>query len=273
MDDATRMDMIRTRLKGGAAWGAGHRVSTPTKGDRPPLRLPVLDLGVAPYEAVQDLQGRLRDRVAEGDLDGVLLLLEHEPVITLGTRAGRQDLRMSDLSLPEIHGPGRFDQWPHLSVADSERGGRATLHAPGQLVSYPIVPIPRRNLSAYVRDLEEVLIVLLEGLGIAAMRVKGCPGVYVGEDKIASVGLRCQRWVASHGTSLNVDIDLSRFDLIVSCGDPALRQTSVKKLTAQEHTMGDIKARYLQAARAVFRWEWSLLRTVSYDQVEEVLGL
>lgn len=226
----------------------------------PPRRgpaLPVFDLGVAPYAPVQDLQRRLRDRVADGELPGMLLLLEHQPVITLGTRAGEHDLR-----LPRP---------PAVEIVESERGGQATLHAPGQLVSYPIVPIPGHDLSAYVRGLEEVLIVLLAGLDITAVRHAGAPGLYVDGDKIASVGLRCRRWVASHGMSLNVDVDLSLFDLIVSCGDPHLRQTSIATLTGRSHPMADIKARYLVAAGSVFGWRFLPVRQVSYDRVETLL--
>ncbi len=229
------------------------------------LRLPVLDLGVAPYQPVQELQRRLREAVADGKMAGVLLLLEHEPVITLGTRAGAQDLRTTPL-----RGVGSRSR---VEVVESERGGQATLHAPGQLVSYPVVPIPGRDLSAYVRALEEVLIVLLGRLGIAAVRRKGAPGLYVGSDKIASVGLRCRRWVASHGTSLNVDLDLSLFDLIVSCGDPDLRQTSIAALTGRRHSVVDIKAGYVEAAREVLGWDLLPVRKVPYDAVEEALGL
>ena len=136
-----------------------------------------------------------------------------------------------------------------IPVIASERGGQATLHAPGQLVSYPIVPIPRRDLRTFVHDLEEVLVVLLAGIGIAAQRREGRPGLYVRSDKIASVGLRCQRWVASHGTSLNVDIDLCLFDLIVSCGEPGLRQTSMEAVTGRTYPMDLVKELYLERRR------------------------
>ncbi len=223
--------------------------------------MPVLDLGVAPYLPVQDLQGRLRDAVIAEAIPGVLLLLEHEPVITLGNRAGEQDLRCSSGAETAV------------AVVRSERGGQATLHAPGQLVSYPIVNIVGRDLRAYVHTLEETLLVLLDGLGITARRREGKPGLYVGEDKIASVGLRCRRWVASHGTSLNVSIDLALFDQIVSCGEPALRQTSLEALTRQRVTMADIKTRYVDAARQVFGWELLPIRATTYDDVERVLGI
>ncbi len=245
--------------------------------------LPVFDLGIAPYRPVQSLQQRLREAVADGKIGGVLLLLEHEPVITLGTRAGPHDLRAIggevrwDGTIPTIPVPtipmASPDAGRTVEIVRSERGGQATLHAPGQLVSYPIVPIPGRDLSAYVNALEEVLVLLLQGLGITAARRKGAPGLYVGVDKIASVGLRCRRWVASHGTSLNVDVDLDLFELIVSCGDPGLGQTSISVLTGRPYAMADIKATYVDAARAVFGWHLLPAQRISYERVEEALGL
>ena len=222
----------------------------------------VLDLGVAPYGPVQALQARLRHAVAAGILPGVLLLLEHEPVITLGSRGADSDLRDA----------GRLKD-RGIAVARSERGGQATLHAPGQLVSYPIVPIPRRDLGAYVQGLEETLVVLLAALGVSARRRERHPGVYVGTDKIGSVGLRCQRWVASHGTSLNVNIDLALFDLMISCGEPELRQTSLRVLTGRDYPMEQIKALYIAASRQVFGWDFSPLRTVTHTEVERLLRL
>ena len=131
-------------------------------GDSP---LPVFDLGTAPYQPIQELQAHLRHRVAEGSSPGALLLLEHWPVITLGPRASTADV-LSASGLPSGNVP----------VVRSERGGKATLHAPGQLISYPIMHIPRRNLRAYVYSLEEILIRVLGAYGISASRNHGRPG-------------------------------------------------------------------------------------------------
>ena len=160
-----------------------------------------------------------------------------------------------------------------LPVAESERGGQATLHAPGQLVSYPVVPIPGHDLSGYVHGLEEANILLLDGLGIRAERRAGKPGLYVAGDKISSVGLRCQRWVSSHGTSLNVSIDLSLFDAIVSCGEPQLRQTSIAELLPDAPAMPMVKQLYLQAVMQVFGWRLAPLCPITYDLIEAELGL
>jgi len=225
-------------------------------------RIRVIDLGLADYERVQTLQGRLRRAVVDGRLPGVLLLLEHPPVVTLGSRGGSEDLR-----------PRSPEESMELPVCRAERGGRATLHAPGQLVSYPIVPLPRRDLRAYVAALEEVLIRLLADLGIDAHRSVGRPGLYVEDRKIASIGLRCERWVASHGTSLNVDVDLELFGRIVSCGEEHLRQTSILAERGRIPSMTAVKAGYVDAFAHVLPWRPDVPVSVTPDDVAAYLGL
>ncbi|HZJ02626.1 MAG TPA: lipoyl(octanoyl) transferase LipB [Thermoleophilia bacterium] len=226
---------------------------------------PVFDLGLAPYEEVQGLQGRLRRAIAEGTLSagGVLLLLEHPPVITLGSRGGEQDLRRPREVLADSG----------VQVLDSERGGQTTLHAPGQLISYPIMPIPRRDLRALVSGLEQVLIEVLARYGVRALRREGRPGLYAEGRKIASVGLRCERWIASHGTSLNVDPNLRLFDDIVSCGEAELRQTSIAELTGTAPEMAALKRRYRFEFGEVFDRPLATIRRVGWSEVEAELGL
>ncbi len=240
--------------------GVSHIAGRPLKPPQP--QFAVFDLGLAPYLPLQTLQGRLRAAVAEGRLPGVLLLLEHEPVITLGSRAGLHDLRDCAAPTPDA-----------IPIVTSERGGQATLHAPGQLISYPVVPIPGRDLSEYVRHLEEAIVVVLEAFGIHGERRQGRPGVYAAGDKVSSVGLRCQRWVSSHGTSLNVSIDLSLFDSIVSCGEPQLHQTSIERLTGATVGMAQVKDAYIRAVTQVFGWDLLPVRCISFDQVETELQL
>ena len=258
--------------------GVSHIPGRPLKHHADPI--PVFDLDVAPYLPVQALQARLRVAVAEGRAPGVLLLLEHEPVITLGSRAGAQDLRDGGYDMGSGQAPPAKAAAPlipslagGIPVAESERGGQATLHAPGQLISYPIVRIPGHDLSAFVRGLEEANIMLLAEFGIAAERRAGRPGLYVAGDKISSVGLRCQRWVSSHGTSLNVSVDLSLFGAIVSCGEPQLHQTSIERLVPAPPPMSAVKQAYIRAVKQVFGWEFLSLRPVLHDRVEAELGL
>jgi lipoyl(octanoyl) transferase len=209
------------------------------------------DLGIAPYLPVQELQRRLRTRVATGACAGYLLLLEHPPVITLGYHA----------SLADVLSPANASS-RGVEVARSERGGGCTLHAPGQLVSYPVMPIPRRDLRDYVRKLEEALLIVLARREIAAARMHGRPGLYLDELKIASLGLRCEHGVASHGSALNIDVDLTLFDLITSCGDVSLRQTSMREATGRLYSVQEIKQEYLGAFRQVFQVEVSPLRSM-----------
>jgi lipoate-protein ligase B len=224
--------------------------------------LPVLDLGLAPYLPVQDAQARLREAVAAGRLPGVLLMLEHLPVITLGSRGSTAHLLAPEAA--RIRG---------VEVAVSERGGAVTLHAPGQLISYPILPIRDHDLRRYVWRLEEVLRLLLLDLHVQAERSPGRPGLYVGGRKIASLGLRCSRWVASHGTALNLDVDLSLFELIVSCGEPALRQTNVAELTGSHPDMAEARERYRRHFAAVFGLECQETTAVPLQGLEKALGL
>ncbi len=203
--------------------------------------LPAYDLGVAPYAEVQILQAELRRSVAADTHSGALLLLEHEPVISLGAHAPATD----------VLDPARVERLG-VAVARSERGGQSTVHAPGQLVAYPIVRIPGRDLRAFVQSLEEVLILVLAGVGLEGRRSPGRPGLYLDGLKVASVGLKCEHGVASHGSALNVNVDLTLFDLVVSCGEPALQQTSVERATGRTHPMEDMKKRYIEAFEMVF---------------------
>ena len=206
-----------------------------------PVAIPCFDLGLVEYGQAQELQGELQLAVADGMAPGVLLLLEHPPVVTLGSRGTPADL-------VDLGGSAET-----LPVMRSERGGAATLHAPGQLVSYPIIPVPGRDLRHFVWNLEEVLVRLLSDLSIDAERSGGRPGLYVGADKIASVGLRCRRWVASHGTSLNISNDLGLFDAIIACGETGLRQTSVAALAGSAPDMPTAKRAYAEQFGFVFQ--------------------
>jgi lipoyl(octanoyl) transferase len=207
------------------------------------------DLGLADYLATQELQATLRRTVIEGETPGVILLLEHPAVITLGAHALGSD----------ILDPARADLLG-VQVIRSERGGQTTLHAPGQLIAYPIMPIPRHDLRTYVRNLEEVLLFVLAREGIEAQRVPGSPGLYFAGRKIASLGLRCEHGVCSHGSSLNVNVDLSLFALVTSCGDPRLQQTSMLEATGQPYDLQEMKVTYLEAFRRVFGVDIAPLR-------------
>lgn len=178
-------------------------------------------LGRVGYRTALHLQRR---RVAERARDAIgdtLLLVRHPPVVTLGRSGDRRHVLASEA---ELAARG-------IEVVASDRGGDVTFHGPGQIVGYPIVDLARRgrDLHRYLRDLEEVLLRGLAAFGLAAGRQPGLTGVWVGDAKIAAIGIRVSRWVAHHGFALNVDPDLSAFDLIVPCGLTGRRVTSMRR--------------------------------------------
>ncbi|MGQ9492952.1 MAG: lipoyl(octanoyl) transferase LipB [Anaerolineae bacterium] len=179
----------------------------------------VLNLSLEPYERVWELQHRLVKARQEGDIDDILILLEHEPVITLG-RTG--DASHILASADELRKAG-------IAVYRVERGGDVTYHGPGQLVGYPILSLEAHHLgvSDYMHALEDVLIRTLRDFGLSAYRRPGIIGVWVGERKIAALGARVERGVTYHGFALNVAPNLEHFALIVPCG---LMDTSVTSM-------------------------------------------
>jgi lipoyl(octanoyl) transferase len=174
----------------------------------PPLR--VRRLGRVSYGDGLVLQARLvADRQA-GAIPDTLLLLEHDPVVTLGRNTRRENLLLSE---EELKARG-------LQVFEAGRGGDVTYHGPGQIVAYPILDLSpdRRDVHRYVRDLEEVMIRTCRDYGLAATRIAGLTGCWVGEEKIGAIGVRISRWVTSHGFAFNVTTELAPFSLIVPCG-------------------------------------------------------
>lgn len=183
-------------------------------------RLGVLDLGPRGYLETLELQRTLCRRRLAGELDrDLLVLVEHEPVVTLG-----RGTRPTSLPLPPAELARRG-----VAVAEVERGGDVTYHGPGQLVGYPILHLSehRQDLHWYLRQLEAALIAGLGDLGIRAERNPGLTGVWTGGRKIASIGVHVKQWVTFHGFALNVTTDLRGFDLIVPCGIRDVVMTSV----------------------------------------------
>ena len=185
-------------------------------------RLLVQDLGRGSYEEVLELQRRLcRQRISGEIQDDILLLVEHEPVVTLGrgVRPGSLPLSPAELEARGLH------------VFDVERGGDVTFHGPGQLVGYPIIDLRkhREDLHWYLRRLEAGLIDGLARMGIGAGTRPGLTGVWTAERKIASIGIHVKQWVTFHGFALNVTTDMSYFDLIVPCGIANVVMTSVSR--------------------------------------------
>jgi lipoyl(octanoyl) transferase len=175
-------------------------------------RLEIRRLGRVGYSDALELQRRLVEERRAERIDDVLLLLEHPEVLTLGVRGdgGRSHIVATSDALA-LRG---------IEVHEAGRGGDITYHGPGQIVGYPILDLrpDRCDVHRYVRDLEEVLIRTARDYGIAAGRVSGLTGIWVGREKLAAIGVRISRWITSHGFALNVTTDLANFDLIVPCG-------------------------------------------------------
>jgi lipoyl(octanoyl) transferase len=182
-------------------------------------------LGTVPYAEGVDLQKRLVEQRKEDAIPDQLLLLEHPPVITLGVKT-RDD--RSHIVAP----PARLKE-EGVEVVETGRGGDVTYHGPGQLVGYPIIDLrpDRCDVHRYVRDLEEMLIRAVSRFGVTAARMPGLTGVWVGDEKLAAIGVRIARWITSHGFALNVTTNLGHFDFIVPCGIADKGVTSLAHLT------------------------------------------
>jgi lipoyl(octanoyl) transferase len=212
----------------------------------PVRQLTVRRLGLVPYAEALELQRRLVEQRRADAVPDQLLLLQHPPVITLGVKA-RND-RSHVLETPE-----RLAE-QGIELIETGRGGDVTYHGPGQLVGYPIVDLSpdRRDVHRYVRDLEEVLIRAVATFGVNAGRSPGLTGVWVGNDKLAAIGVRIARWVTSHGFALNVGTNLDHFRLIVPCGISDKGVTSLEALTGGPVTMNEVEAAVCTAFAEVF---------------------
>ena len=200
----------------------------------------VVDLDRCSYQRALDAQLALWQRVAEGEDRAFLVLVEHDPpVITLGRRAEAGHLLASRERLAAAG----------VELHEVTRGGSATWHGPGQLVAYPILRLTGRagGLHSYVRDLEETVIRVAAGYGVAASRSKGATGVWVGPDKLAAIGVAVKKWVTYHGLALNVCPDLAGFGLIVPCGLADRGVTSLSKLLGREIPVEEVKPKLVEA--------------------------
>ncbi len=205
-------------------------------------------LGRVGYERAVELQEDARQRILDREPDAMdtLLLLEHPPTYTVGRNCGRSDV----LAEPD------WLRQRGITVAECDRGGRATYHGPGQLVGYPVIDLrpDRRNVRAYVRDLQEVLVRTLATFGVEAAggEERERIGVWVGRRKIASIGIHLRRWVTTHGFALNVTTDLDDFSGILSCGFDAGVMTSIEEITGNRYGLDEVAAVCAEAFAEVF---------------------
>jgi lipoate-protein ligase B len=206
--------------------------------------------GLTPYGEALKLQHELAAARSQQAIPDTVIVLEHEPVITLGSRA----VRAEELPLAEEVYAERG-----IQIVEVPRGGRSTYHGPGQLVCYPILDLARRgrDLRRYVRGLEATIVATLAAFDVDghARDEPHQSGVWVEDRKIASIGVRCARWVTSHGLAINVDLGLGVYDLFDACGLGNARFTSIAAETGRPVTTGDVREPLLRALAEAFDLE------------------
>jgi lipoyl(octanoyl) transferase len=182
----------------------------------------VLKLGVVPYLEGKEIQLKAFEKVKKEETDGILILLQHKPVYTIGVSGGYDE----DILVPIDYIKEKAELYK------VERGGKITFHGPGQVVAYPIFNLAKwqKDVHLFVHNLEEAVIRLLREYGIIAGRKEKYTGVWVGDEKICAIGIAVKRWITWHGIALNVNTDLSYFGLINACGITEFGVTSMKKL-------------------------------------------
>ncbi len=211
-------------------------------------KIDVVDLGLIDYDEALHIQERLNQLRQENRIKDILLILEHEPVITIGKRGDQS----------HILAPRNFLMEKGVKICPIGRGGDVTYHGPGQIVGYPIMRFQEHvtGVRELVRSLEEVFIQLLQNhFQIEAGRDPEHPGVWVENDKITAIGLLICSGVTMHGFAFNVNTDLNAFRWILSCGITNKGVTSIKKLTGQEQDISLVKKQIVRHFAQVFHLE------------------
>jgi lipoyl(octanoyl) transferase len=204
-------------------------------------------LGSVPYRQAWDLQRSLVEQVRAGEAPETLLLLEHPHVYTMGRKGTSEHLLWDEAERDRRE----------VDLVWSDRGGDATYHGPGQLVGYPILDLARNGLDllVYLRTLEVSLVAYLAELGLVGAAVPGLTGVWVGDAKVAAIGVKFNGGVVSHGFALNLTTDLEYFEGIVPCGIADKKATSVEQLTGDRVTTETAALRYAEHFARALRME------------------
>ncbi|MDT7541129.1 MAG: lipoyl(octanoyl) transferase [Acidobacteriota bacterium] len=208
----------------------------------PERMLRVRRLGRLDYESAYQIQKEIELAVRARVQPDTLLLVEHPHVVTLGRRANESSVLATADVLSERG----------VLVIESNRGGKATYHGPGQIVGYPVINLSpeREDVHRYVRDVEEAIIGALADFGIESFPIRGLTGVHTTRGKVAAIGVHLARWVTTHGFALNVNTDLSYFDLIVPCEGEAV--TSMKELLGRDIPLQEVEDRLIAHFAEVF---------------------
>ena len=212
-------------------------IYSPAESSEQVLDCLVWNLGPCEYLPSLELQRRVVQKRKSCDVPDCLLFVEYPHTITLG-RGGKAEHLLAAASELEDKS---------VSYCETDRGGDITYHGPGQMIAYPILDLKglRRDIDWYLRRLEDCIIQALVDFGVQSERVAGATGVWVGDEKIAAIGVRTSQWVTSHGIALNVHTDLDYFDLIVPCGLPSCGVTSLSKiLGSRAPGLDEVKSRF-----------------------------
>ena len=207
----------------------------------------LLQLGEVPYLEAWELQRSLAGAVSQGAIPDTVVTLEHPPVITLGRRTDES---------AELHVPAGAE----VDVVETDRGGKSTYHAPGQLVCYPILDLKRhgRDVKAYVRRLEEALALTVAPFGLRGETLEGLTGLWLTRPprKIASIGVHVSRWITTHGYALNVDLDPAPFtDWITACGLEDAMFTTIARELGRPVAVDEVRPHAVAALAEVFDLE------------------
>ena len=208
--------------------------------------LEVRRLGTIGYADALAMQRELVEERRADRVPDLLLLLQHPAVITVGVRGdgGRSHVVASAERLHELG----------ITVEETGRGGDVTYHGPGQIVGYPILDLKpdRCDVHRYVRDIEDVMIRVCADYGLAADRIKGLTGTWIGAEKIGAIGIRISRWITSHGFAFNVSTNLQHFQLIVPCGISDRGVTSLEHATGRQLSIEEVEDRFVRHFAEVF---------------------
>ncbi len=222
--------------------------------------LRIYNCGLAEYRRILKLQRQLWEKRYRDEIPNTILIVEHRPVITLGARKKANKLLI----------PPRELEDRGIEVVEIRRGGGMTAHNSGQLVFYPILKLQQLGwgITDYIRKLEAIGIELLGTMQLHCERRSGFPGLWIDEKKIASIGVRVSRFVTYHGMAININNDLSIFDLFVPCGIEGVKITSVSEQTGEKHSMNNVKKRLAELLNKHFS-----TKSESYENHSQVASM
>jgi lipoate-protein ligase B len=226
-------------------------------------KLTYCDLGTIDYKDAWDLQKNLFNSRYKKEINDTLLLLEHPHTYTLGKTADRNNLIAED----------KFLNQNKISVYDIDRGGDITYHGPGQIVGYPIINLTgwKKDTHKYLRAIEEVIIKTCAEYNIAAGRNQEYTGVWVGDKKIAAIGIKVSRWITMHGFAFNVNTDLSLFDGIIPCGIKEKSVTSLQNELGRAIEINEVKTFILEKFTEVFDYSPAEKKDLDEFLISEII--